>query len=96
MAFVNIMVSQSKSRSRRVYGNSRDYIQISLVDNSIQEKSLTEKHGSDKGKLVPTDIGMIVTDFLVEHFGNILDYNFTGVFLIPYKIQNNYSKYKSN
>ncbi|MDC0623489.1 type I DNA topoisomerase, partial [Flavobacteriaceae bacterium] len=61
-----------------VDGNSRDYLQISLIENLIQEKSLTEKHGSDKGKLVPTDIGMIVTDFLVEHFENILDYNFTA------------------
>ena len=39
---------------------------------------LTEKVGSDKGKLVPTDIGMIVTDFLVNHFITILDYNFTA------------------
>ena len=39
---------------------------------------LTEKVGSDKGKLVPTDIGMIVTDFLVNHFEQILDYNFTA------------------
>ena len=43
-----------------------------------KEKALIEKIGSDKGKLVPTDIGMIVTDFLVEHFENILDYNFTA------------------
>ncbi|WP_246147161.1 topoisomerase C-terminal repeat-containing protein, partial [Seonamhaeicola marinus] len=40
--------------------------------------TLTEKVGSDKGKLVPTDIGMIVTDFLVNHFNQILDYNFTA------------------
>jgi DNA topoisomerase-1 len=39
---------------------------------------LKEKTGSDKGKLVPTDIGTIVTDFLVKNFGNILDYNFTA------------------
>ena len=39
---------------------------------------LTEVIGSDKGKLVPTDIGMIVNDFLVEHFEYILDYNFTA------------------
>ena len=39
---------------------------------------MTETVGSDKGKLVPTDIGMIVNDFLVDHFGNILDYNFTA------------------
>ena len=39
---------------------------------------LTEKFGSDKGKLIPTDIGMIVTDFLINHFKNIMDYNFTA------------------
>ena len=37
-----------------------------------------QRYGSDKGKLVPTDIGMIVTDFLVNHFKEILDYNFTA------------------
>jgi len=61
-----------------VEGNNRDYFQISLVNNMVNESSLTERHGSDKGKLVPTDIGMIVTDFLVQHFKNILDYNFTA------------------
>ena len=39
---------------------------------------LTEMVGSDKGKLVPTDIGMIVNDFLVNNFENILDYSFTA------------------
>jgi DNA topoisomerase-1 len=39
---------------------------------------LSERVGSDKGKLVPTDIGTIVTDFLVNHFESILDYNFTA------------------
>ena len=61
-----------------IEGNNREYIQISLIENLVEEKSLNEKHGSDKGKLVPTDIGIIVTDFLVEHFENILDYNFTA------------------
>ena len=37
--------------------------------------SLSEKFGSDKGKLIPTDIGMIVTDFLTNHFEYIMDYN---------------------
>ena len=44
----------------------------------LKEKELVETIGSDKGKLVPTDIGMIVNDFLVEHFEYILDYNFTA------------------
>ncbi|MFM8455465.1 MAG: topoisomerase C-terminal repeat-containing protein, partial [Ignavibacteria bacterium] len=40
--------------------------------------TLSENHGAEKAKLFPTDIGMIVNDFLVENFGNIVDYNFTA------------------
>ena len=61
-----------------VDGLERDYAQITLENGQINDKQLTEKVGSDKGKLVPTDIGMIVTDFLVNHFEQILDYNFTA------------------
>ncbi|MFD0964300.1 type I DNA topoisomerase [Pseudofulvibacter geojedonensis] len=62
----------------QVEGVERNYNQLMLVGNDITDKSLTEKVGSDKGKLVPTDIGMIVNDFLVNNFENILDYNFTA------------------
>ncbi|APY10299.1 DNA topoisomerase I [Seonamhaeicola sp. S2-3] len=61
-----------------VEGEERQYAQLTLKAGSITDKTLTEKVGSDKGKLVPTDIGMIVTDFLVNHFDQILDYNFTA------------------
>lgn len=61
-----------------VDGTERKYVQLVLKDQAIKEKQLSEKIGSDKGKLVPTDIGMIVTDFLVNHFESILDYNFTA------------------
>lgn len=61
-----------------VDGSQREYAQLVLEDSEIAEKTLTETIGSDKGKLVPTDIGMIVNDFLVSHFANILDYNFTA------------------
>ncbi|MDO1501374.1 type I DNA topoisomerase [Winogradskyella maritima] len=61
-----------------VDGEEREYIQLVLEDEKLKENNLTERHGSDKGKLVPTDIGMIVTDFLVNHFESILDYNFTA------------------
>ncbi|MBT8267266.1 MAG: type I DNA topoisomerase [Bacteroidia bacterium] len=61
-----------------IEGEKRNYVQLVLEHNSISEKNLSEKVGSDKGKLVPTDIGMIVTDFLVNHFESILDYNFTA------------------
>ena len=56
----------------------RKFTKLSLVDGQIKEENLTEKFGSDKGKLIPTDIGMIVTDFLINHFKNIMDYNFTA------------------
>ncbi len=59
-------------------GEERKYIQIVLEAKSIKEKELSEKVGTDKGKLVPTDIGMVVNDFLVNHFSSILDYNFTA------------------
>lgn len=61
-----------------VDGVERKYAQLTLKNGNLKEKELTEKVGSDKGKLVPTDIGIIVTDFLVNHFENILDYNFTA------------------
>ena len=61
-----------------VDGAERSYTQLILETNSIKEKNLSERVGSDKGKLVPTDIGTIVTDFLVNHFESILDYNFTA------------------
>ena len=57
---------------------SRPVIKINLVNGAISEETLNEKFGSDKGKLIPTDIGMIVTDFLTNHFEYIMDYNFTA------------------
>jgi len=61
-----------------VDGNERKYIEIKLAGGRVKEKELIEKVGSDKGKLVPTDIGKIVNDFLVEHFSTILDFGFTA------------------
>ncbi|PKA98931.1 DNA topoisomerase I [Flavobacteriaceae bacterium MAR_2009_75] len=61
-----------------VEGTERKYVQLLLKAGAVKEKGLSEMVGSDKGKLVPTDIGMIVNDFLVSHFANILDYNFTA------------------
>tara|TARA_B100001750_G_scaffold55397_1_gene42759 strand:- start:632265 stop:634808 length:2544 start_codon:yes stop_codon:yes gene_type:complete len=61
-----------------IEGTERKYAQLLLESGAVKEKQLSEMVGSDKGKLVPTDIGMIVNDFLVSHFANILDYNFTA------------------
>jgi DNA topoisomerase-1 len=61
-----------------VEGTERNYTQLVLKNGKIEAKLLTEKVGSDKGKLIPTDIGNIVNDFLVENFSNILDFGFTA------------------
>ena len=61
-----------------VDGSERYYNLWTTSNDKLVGKKLTEKFGSDKGKLVPTDIGIIVTDFLVNHFEAILDYNFTA------------------
>jgi DNA topoisomerase-1 len=61
-----------------IEGAERKYVQLVLESDKVQSKTLTENVGSDKGKMVPTDIGTIVTDFLVSNFANILDYNFTA------------------
>ena len=59
-------------------GQERTYKSIELKNGNIIESTSTEKTGSNKGKLVPTDIGIIVNDFLVDNFNNILDYGFTA------------------
>lgn len=61
-----------------VDGTARKYLQFTLKKGKLSQKHLTEKVGSDKGKLVPTDVGMVVNDFLVNHFSSILDYHFTA------------------
>ncbi|WP_281541306.1 type I DNA topoisomerase [Maribacter aestuarii] len=61
-----------------IEGAERKYVQLVLQSDKVESKTLTENVGSDKGKMVPTDIGTIVTDFLVSNFANILDYNFTA------------------
>ncbi|CAL2077007.1 type I DNA topoisomerase [Tenacibaculum sp. 190524A02b] len=59
-------------------GVERKYTQLMLAGSSVKENKLTEKVGADKGKLMPTDIGNIVNDFLVENFKKVLDYGFTA------------------
>ena len=61
-----------------IEGVERKYIQLNLQKAALTQKTLTETVGSDKGKLVPTAVGIVVNDFLVNHFANIVDYNFTA------------------
>lgn len=75
---ISTIVSRNYVEKGTIEGIERKYLQVTLQEDKLNEKTLTETVGSDKGKLVPTDIGMIVNDFLVENFKNILDYNFTA------------------
>ncbi len=59
-------------------GEPRDYDVLTLKGGRVEKSVLTENTGSDKGKLVPTDIGMVVNEFLTDYFPDILDYNFTA------------------
>lgn len=75
---ISTIISRNYVEKGSFEGQERQYRQLTLKGGSIAEQELKETAGSDKGKLVPTDIGMIVNDFLVNHFENILDYNFTA------------------
>ena len=59
-------------------GVKRNYQVITLTGNKISSKTATEMAGVEKGKLLPTDIGTVVNDFLDDNFPKIMDYNFTA------------------
>ena len=60
-------------------GVEREFIDLVLSGQKISEKVKTEQTGNEKSKLFPTDIGMVVTDFLMRYFDLIMDYNFTAL-----------------
>jgi DNA topoisomerase-1 len=59
-------------------GNQRDFTTLTLANGSIDDIIAKENFGFEKKKMFPTDIGTVVTDFLVEHFDRVLDYSFTA------------------
>ena len=59
-------------------GEERQYVTDTLSAGRIVSKTRTEVAGKEKGKLLPTDIGTVVNDFLMDHFPEIMDYNFTA------------------
>lgn len=59
-------------------GTPRNYRILTLADGAIGDRTASENVGAEKQKLFPTDIGMVVNDFLVEHFPTIVDLNFTA------------------
>jgi DNA topoisomerase-1 len=75
---ISTLIARTYVEKGNLEGVERKYTQLMLKDNKIEQQILKENTGSDKGKLVPTDIGTIVNDFLVKNFSAILDYNFTA------------------
>lgn len=61
-----------------IEGTERKYTQLILKNGKVETKTLSEKVGADKGKLVPTDIGIVVNDFLVKNFEHVMDFSFTA------------------
>ena len=59
-------------------GVKREYDLLKLKNNKITETVKSELSGNEKSKLLPTDVGTVVNDFLMEYFPNIMDYNFTA------------------
>ena len=61
-----------------IEGTKRECDMLRLENGDIKEQTITEVYGTEKSKLVPTDIGMVVNDFLIDYFPDIMNYNFTA------------------
>lgn len=59
-------------------GEERQYKVVELINGNLSEATKTEVTGKEKNKLSPTDIGIVVTEFLISHFDRIMDYHFTA------------------
>lgn len=59
-------------------GIPRDVVLLQLIDNKVEREIVQEKTGSNKGKLVPTPAGELISGFLTDHFDRVVDYGFTA------------------
>ena len=75
---INTVQVRGYAEKGEAEGTPRDIINLNLKNNSIERKIIQEKTGSDRGKLVPTAAGEVVSDFLSNHFEQIVDYGFTA------------------
>ncbi len=75
---INTVQVRGYAEKGEAEGTPRDIINLNLQNNSIERKIVQEKTGSDRGKLVPTAAGEVVSDFLSNHFEQIVDYGFTA------------------
>lgn len=63
---------------KSIDGEKRNYVELKLSNGKVTKRTKSEVYGADKNKLFPTDTGLVVTNFLVEYFPQVLDYNFTA------------------
>lgn len=75
---ISTILKRGYAEKRDKEGVRRDYRQLTLVDQNIKTVSLHEITGAEKSKLFPTDLGLVVTDFLVQYFDDVMDYGFTA------------------
>jgi DNA topoisomerase-1 len=61
-----------------IEGSTREYQNLVLVNGKVIQETLSENYGADRNKMHPSDIGKVVTEFLIEHFGKVMDYGFTA------------------
>ena len=75
---ITTIINRKYVEKGTVEGTERNYTQLVLAANNLKKQTLTERVGSEKGKLVPTDVGRLVNDFLVANFSQVVNYNFTA------------------
>jgi len=61
-----------------IEGSTREYQNLVLVNGKVTQETLSENYGADRNKMHPSDIGKVVIEFLIEHFGKVMDYGFTA------------------
>jgi DNA topoisomerase-1 len=75
---ISTILKRGYVEKRDKEGVQRNFNVFRLADGTITKKVETENTGAEKGKLFPTDLGLVVTDFLKQHFDDIMDYSFTA------------------
>jgi DNA topoisomerase I len=75
---ISTILKRGYVEKRDKEGVRREFQVLILKDDKINKLTQSENTGAEKSKLFPTDLGLVVTDFLKQHFDNIMDYNFTA------------------
>jgi len=75
---ITTIIKRTYVEKREAAGTLRNYQVLTLKEDKIAQVQASETTGADKGKLMPTDLGSVVTDFLNQHFDKVMDYQFTA------------------